>query len=204
MANIEGWIATNEGNQGSRIYDISREISVLSDFKPFLFNLALQRAFQSHDVRFQWDEVDYSSPLTLINNSAGYSDTDTAFVVDDASIFTAMDLVRNLRTEEIYQVTSVVTSTNTINVIRKVGDASGVAINDDDPLLIIGPAHEEASDAPDSNVANSTTEYNYCQTFRRRWNISGTKQRTMSTPGMGMEDISRRKADEFLRDISLL
>lgn len=201
MANLQDYIATNEGNQTSRIYDISQQVNVLSTFKPIVFSMAMARFEPAYDVRFQWDETDYATAKTMINNVSGYTDTDTNFIVDDASIFSKKDLVRNLRTEEIYQVTASNLGTSTITVIRHVGEASGASINDNDVLLIIGPGFEEASTTPDQHANDSTTQYNYCQIFRRAWAISGSKNRTLSTPGMNLEDLSARKADEFIRDL---
>jgi hypothetical protein len=201
MANLTDWIATNEGNQTSRVYDISDQVAILSSFKPLIFNMAMARFEPTMDVRFQWDEVDYSTAKTKINHIGGYSAGATEFVVDDASIFTDRDLVRNLRTEEVYQVTDINLGTNTITVVRHVGDTSGSVINDDDVVLIIGPGFEEASSTPDQMAANTTTEYNYCQIFRRAWAISGTRVRTLGTPGMHLEDLSARKAEEFTRDV---
>ena len=203
MANLIGSVATNEGNQTSRVYDFSRDIVTLSAFTPWLYNLALAQEKPSIDIRFQWDEIDYSGAITAINATGGYGTGITSFVVDDASIFTPNDNVINLRTQEIYTVTTVTVATNTIVVLRDQTDSTSklAALVDGDTLMIIGAGMEEGSTIPTSNIADSNSVYNYCQIFREAFNLTGSRLRTMGTPGMDMEEISTRKGEEFIRNI---
>ena len=203
MANLGEYYAPLEPNQTSRVYDISLDTSILSTFTPHLYNLSVANQTEADDVRFQWDEKDYTKDYTLINYGPGYNTSATVLIVDDSDIFTIMDIVTNLRTGENMQVTNKSTgSPLTITVIRGVGNAgTGVAILNNDPLLIIGNASQEASRSPDANNANTTTVYNYCQITRKSFSISGTLIRTRGTPG---EDFAASMADcmeETLREI---
>jgi hypothetical protein len=203
MANLITQVATNEGNQTSRVYDISQSIAVLSTFQPIILNLALADYRPTSDVRFQWDEMDYSTITTLINHSAGYNTTATSLVVDDGTIFTAKDLVHIPRTDEIFQVVSV--STNTLTVLRGLGPTpgTGVAINDNDVLVVVGSAYQEGSTTPDVNMYNTTTVYNYTQIERMSYSETGSHMRTKMTPGMDMATKNRQYAEQFNRALEL-
>jgi len=181
MPNLTDVLSTTDGNQTSRVYDISREINTLTTFEALVTNYAIM------DQR------------PTINNGAGYGTGDTDLVVTDATVFTKYDMVKNVRTSEVYQVTAVDYVTNTITVKRNIGSTGAVAIVDGDGVLNVGPAYYENSTTPDVNMANTSTVYNYVQTMRRAWGLSGLRDRTRSTPGMSLEEIGQTEAREFLR-----
>jgi hypothetical protein len=203
MANVGSYITPLEGNQGSRVYDISQEVLLRSQFTPLVYEMGLQNSRPTTDVRFQWDEKDYQSTYTQINQVGRYSVGITSFVVDDASIFTVRDTVINHRTREEYQIQTVTTATNTITVLRNIGSTGQVALNDDDGLEIIGNAMEQASSSPNENNANTSTVYNYAQTMRKSFSESGTRIRTNSTPGMSYQDFVAIELDEALKRIEM-
>jgi hypothetical protein len=201
MANVGSYLTPLEGNQGSRVYDISQDVLLKSSFTPIVYEMALQNARPTTDVRFQWDEKDYQSSYTQINAVGGYSVGITSFVVDDASIFTIRDTVRNHRTAEEYQILTVTPATNTITVLRNIGSTGQFALNDNDGLEIIGNAMEQASSSPNENNANTTTVYNYAQIQRKSLSESGTRIRTNSTPGMSYEDFVTIELAEAMKRI---
>lgn len=198
MANLGAFVAPLDPNQGSRVFDISTEIDELTKFTPWVYDIAIARGEGADDVQFQWDEIDLTTDYVLVDNGAGYTAAATTITVDDGTLFTEKDKIRNLATDEVMQVTGI--SGNDLTVIRGVGE-SGVAITDDDPLLIIGPGMEQASVSPDENNANSTTVFNYLETFRKSFSFAGTLLRTNGTPGMDFVDTLERTTREILREI---
>lgn len=201
MANIESFLSPLEPNQDSRVFDISQDTTTLTQFKPFLYDMAIVNGRLSSDVQFQWDEVDLTTNYTLIDKIGGHLAGDLVLTVDDGTLFTPKDKVRNLRTDEVFQVVSI--STNDLTVVRGVGEVAGIAILDDDPLLILGPGMEQASQSPDENNANTTTVFNYLETFRKSFSFGGTLARTKGTPGMDFNDTLERVTEEILREIEL-
>jgi hypothetical protein len=194
-------MATYQGNQTSRVYDISDRIMLLSTFRPVVWDLAMSQGYTSStDVRFQWDEKDYSTIVTAVNNSGGYNTSATDIVVDDASIYTAKDFVRVIRTGEVMQITTVTVGTNTLTVVRGVGNSgTGIAINDNDTLIKSGAGFEEGSTYPSTRMNDTSTVYNYCQTFRWTYGVTGTEARTRSTPGQRFSVLDTQNAGEFTR-----
>lgn len=200
MANIDTYKTLLEGNQDSRVADISQDVPVLTQFNPFVYNLAFANARPAIDIKYQWDEIDLNGDYTLINNSGGYNTSATSIIVDDGSLFTKYDMVRNLRTGEVFQVSAV--SSNTLTVIRGVGNSgTGISMNDNDPLLIIGSALEEASQSRESSMANSSTVYNYLQTYRESFSFAGSTARMNGSPtDRKLEDMAFHM-DVFVRDL---
>lgn len=202
MANITRSKATNLGNQGSVVYDISNEITTLTYFKALILDMAMRRKFESStSYRFQWDETDLTGVQDAINFTGGYNETATSIVVDDASLYSKKTTARILRTGEVFQVSDITIATNTLTIIRGVGESAGVAIVDNDVIEILGTANEESSTAPAANMANTTTRHNFLQTFRTVCGLSGTQARTQGTPGMNMSELAVKKGEELLRAI---
>jgi hypothetical protein len=193
-------MATYQGNQESRVYDISERIGLLSTFKPVVLQLSMAQAYTSEDVRFQWDEDALSTVVTAVNHSGGYNTSATDIVVDDASIYTAKDFVRVIRTGEVMQITTVTVGSNTLTVVRGVGNSgTGIAINDDDTLIKSGAGFEEGSTNPSTRMSDTSTVYNFCQTFRWTYGVTGTEARTKATPGKKFSHLDTKNASEFTR-----
>ncbi len=141
-------------------------------------------------------EDQYAGVWAQINNGAGYSDSDTALVVDNpgGAIFTKYDLIKNTRTGEIMRVTSVNYTTNTITVTRGAGSTSAAAINDDDWLLIIGPAFEEGSKSGDSNTTKLVKVTNFTQIFKTKFGVTLTADASKLYPADAAKDLKYLRA----------
>jgi hypothetical protein len=105
-------------------------------------------------------------------------------VVDNpgGSIFTKFDLIKNTRTGEIMRVTAVNYSTHTITVTRGAGATAAAAINDNDWLLIIGPAFEEGSKSGDSNTTKLVKVTNFTQIFKTKFGVTETENASKLYP----------------------
>ncbi len=139
-----------------------------------------------------------------INNGAGYNTTDTSIVVDNGTYFKGGDLVRVTRTGEIFKVTSV--STNTLTVVRGYDTAAagtGVAMVDDDELLIVSNTPTERAAPPDALVPDPTTITNYIQRFSRTTDISWLRKNADEYGKPELQRIKEHATFELKRDIEL-
>ncbi len=145
--------------------------------------MALQKRVV-YNPEFTEYEDQYSGVWAQINNGAGYLAGDTALVVDNpgGSIFTKYDLIKNTRTGEIMRVTAVNYSTHTITVTRGAGATAAAAINDNDWLLIIGPAFEEGSKSGDSNTTKLVKVTNFTQIFKTKFGVTETENASKLYP----------------------
>lgn len=109
---------------------------------------------------------------TQVNNGGGYNSSATSVVVDDGSIFSVDSLVEVIATGEIMRVSAV--STNTLTVVRGVGETAAASISDDGYLLRLGTAREEAGSSQTPNVRKLDNDYNYCGISRTPFGVSGT------------------------------
>jgi len=203
MANTIPPLDTNDGLQTTRQSDVSFLLfQNQSNFKPYLWELAIANWFEpTINSKFEWDDRDITENRTQVNNTAGYNASATSIVVDDAKIFAKYDNAYNPRTGEVMSVTAVNTGTNTLTVVRGVGESAGVAINDNDYLLMIGNAMEERSDAPDVPVYTGAAAYNYTQEFREPVTISNRRRRERSNPAGGISNLTAQAEVQFTRRI---
>ena len=134
--------------------------------------------------QFKWQEDELDPRFDAINNGAGYNTSATSLVVDNGAYFAAQDLVFVPRTGEIFRVTAV--STNTLTVVRGVGNGdTGVALNDNDELLIVASAQPEGDSSKTARTRNPSTVSNYTQIFRDPWDATQTAlhPHTSAKPG---------------------
>lgn len=127
--------------------------------------------------RFDWWEDALGNRKDAINNAGGYSASDTDIVVDNGAYFFKGSLVFVPRTGELMEVDTV--TTNTLTVRRGVGSSgTGVALNDDDELLIVGSLYPEGAV---SRAARSTLEvrkHNFTQIHRTAVEMTETATET--------------------------
>lgn len=122
--------------------------------------------------KFEWLDRELEPRWDAVNNAGGYAVDATDIVVDNGSYFRPDMIVKVPRTGEVLLVSSI--STNTLTVVRGYGETSAAAINDNDPLLIIGNVNEEGSEAPLDAGGSPTNEYNYTQIFRTPFSVTNT------------------------------
>lgn len=152
------------------------QIGKISDGGGKFKGMALQKRVV-YNPEFTEYEDQYSGVWAQINNGAGYASGATALVVDNpsAAIFSKFDLIKNTRTGEIMRVTAVDYSTQTLTVTRGAGATAAAAINDNDWLLVIGPAFEEGSKSGDSNTTKLVKVTNYSQIFKTKFGVTQTE-----------------------------
>jgi len=203
VATITGARGTSNILADQRRIDMSADIDLL---EPDAAPLALlsKRAGKSAtgNSTFSWLEDTLKPRFDAVNNGAGYNTTATSVVVDNGSYFEQHDLVRNTRTGEIFRVSSV--STNTLTVVRNAnGDlTTGVAMLDNDELLILGSAQPEGDTSRAARSNNPTKATNYTQIFRLPWELTDTlrasESQTMTTDWANQ---AKKKGIDHAKDI---
>jgi len=118
----------------------------------------------TEDPEFKWVEDERDSRWDAINHGGGYTAEETSVVVDTGTVFYKNALVRNPRTAEIFFVKGV--STNTLEVTRGYAGTTAAAINDDDPLLVIGAVQEEGDTSLEARRTPPSTVSNYTEITR--------------------------------------
>lgn len=143
--------------------------------------------------------------LDRINNGAGYNTTATSIVVDNGVFFRVYDKILNTRTGEQLLVTGI--STNTLTVIRNYATGgvagTGVAMLDNDELMITGSAMAEAAAAPGTLFTDPATITNYIQRFGRVTDLTFQRKHTEE---YGMPEKERQKKAatiEFKKDVEM-
>lgn len=199
---IIGQLDTLNVEQSTRVPDIDDKIYILepgeTPLTAFLTQIgkiadgggkfkgsALQKEV-TFNPEFKEYEDQYGGVWARINAVAGYTTGDTAFIVDTpgGSIFTKGDVVKNTRTGEIYRVTSVNYSSNTITVTRAQGSVVATALLDNDWLTIIGTASEEGAGTLPANHTQLVPVTNYTQIFKTYVEVTKTLDASKTYPSM--------------------
>lgn len=107
----------------------------------------------------------------------GVLTTETTLVVHDSSQLLPGMILRNNTTGE-NMIVNTVASATSITVTRNVGGTAIATIADDELLVQVGNAFEEASDRPTAMSITPVRITNYTQIFRNTWAISGSAQAT--------------------------
>lgn len=116
--------------------------------------------------RFDWWEDELIGYKTLVNNASGISSSDTTIEVDDYTIFRASDVVFVPRTGELMEVSGN-PSSSPVTFRRGVGNSgTGVAMVDNDELVIIGSAYPEGATSQSGKSTLEVNNYNYTQIQR--------------------------------------
>ena len=147
------------------------------------------------NYKFEWYTDVRNPEWDAINNGAGEAADQTTLTVDNGSYFNAGDLVKVPRTGEVFYVSSI--STNDLTVVRAYGETSAAAMNDNEPLLILGPALEDGANAPTAITTQKSLIYNYTQIFSRTIDFT---ERAANIDVYGQSDPiyqRKKKAEEF-------
>ena len=186
-----------------RDIDVSRDIArLLPNATPFSVILMRAKKLATRTAEFKWWDSEPGGWWTKVNNGGGYVDTATDIVVDDATLFRAKDVLKVPRTAEVMYCTAVDEETDTITVVRGYGTTAKAALENDDWIMRMGNAMEEASNAPASKINQPTKNYNYSQIFRTPFDQSETSDAEATVTSESERTRLRRdKAIEHRLDI---
>lgn len=177
-----------------RIRDVSKKIHQL-DPNAAPFTLLTQRARKETvaEPKHEWMEKELAAKWSQANGaSAAGSGT---LVVDHARYFSVGDIGNVVRTGMKFRVTAVDVNTNTLTIVRAVGNTADSAINDNDDIQIIGNAFAEGSPLGLEKSHVEAFLYNYLQIFRHPFGMTGTQEATVGYAG---KDRPRLRADKSI------
>lgn len=141
------------------------------------------------DTIIHWFEEAHLSGRTTSAETINSSATD--FDVVDASVYVPGVILMDEATGEYVFVTAV--SGNNVTIVRGFAGTTADAITSGDGIQRIGTAHEEGSAKPVAVANQGYPRFNYMQTFRQAWNITGTAMAIQYYTG-GKDAKNRRDA----------
>lgn len=156
--------------------DIGKEISLLEPTsQPLAVFTRAAGKEKTIASKFSWTLDELKPRYSSIDDSSGYNTAATTLKVADAGHFAKWDTVMVTRTGEYMQVTDVNEGASTIDVVRGIGNSGvGVAILDEDELLIAASAQPEGDRAKTPRSNNPWKVTNNTQIFREPFAESGT------------------------------
>lgn len=197
---ITGLRGTGSILSNKRVIEMSDVIAQLQpDAAPLSVILMKLRKKVTENPKFEWLEDDLQARWDAINYGSGYASGDTSLVVDNGGYFAIDDVVKVTRTGECLLVTGV--STNTLTVTRAFGETVAAAIVDNDPLVIIGNAHEEGSSDPTAKSIQESACYNYTQIFRTPFGVTRTENKSKMYGGNDLSYQRKKKGIEHRVDL---
>lgn len=157
----------------ARKVDMGDRVALLEpDAAPLTVLLKRLKKRVTINPQFDWMEDELFPRFTAVNNGAGYLSTDTSIVVDNGNYIVIRDLVKVMRTSEVMLVTGV--SSNTLTVTRAAGETAAVALVDNDPLMVLGPAYAENATLQQAKATQRTRVFNLTGIMRKPIQLSNT------------------------------
>lgn len=183
-----------------RVRDVADRITYLNpNAAPFTLILQKARARPAIDPKFEWWEKDLPAKWDQVNGAQ--TNVDTAIEVDQAQYYSVHDIVKVPRTGEVFRVTAVNTGTNTLTVVRGVGETAAAAMNDNDDICIVGNAQPEGAPLGVEKSHAETNPFNYTEIFRHPFGATGTEQASESYTGPPRPRLRMEKATEHKIDM---
>lgn len=180
-----GDFATDERPKSFREYILWREPNGAA---PLQALMARMRSEAVDDPEFNWWEEE-QGPVRL-QVAGAVTTAQTTVVIDsgDAQDLVAGDLLVVEKTEnqsgdydnELVEVTSVTNATNFV-ISRAAANTTAGTIADDSWLTRVGTVFAEGTTSPDSSSRNPTKFTNYCQIFKKTYELTGTAARPVKT-----------------------
>lgn len=156
--------------------DMSEKIAELEPNKSPLITLTkkMKRVRTVHAGRFEWMEQELGARWSTVNGA--HNDAVTSILVTNGSFFRVGDLVKVPRTGETLLVTAV--ATNTLTVVRSWGAIVAAAIDNLDPIVIIGNLNREGAGIRAILQREPVAQHNFTQIVRTPVGVTGTLQAT--------------------------
>jgi hypothetical protein len=192
--------STNNVVAGRNVVDIAKKIDVLEpDSAPLTLLTKKIDKRVAVNPEFKWMEEESLTKTDQVNDGTGMNGSDTTMTVDNGSRFRAGDVVKVPRTGENVLVTAV--ATNNLTVVRGWGSTAGAAINDNEPIIIIGNANQEHATKRAIIIGDQTIRTNYTQIFRTPFGISRTAANTEMYGGKDLAHIRMMQLIEHQKEI---
>jgi hypothetical protein len=120
--------------------------------------------------KHEWLEKDFKPRKVTVSGAQTAVDTSIELVTGDGTKVAARDILKNLRTNELFLVTTMATDTAT--VVRGIGGA-GVIMNDGDVCIILGSSYPDNSTMGTMKSITEYANYNYTQIVRTPFGFTG-------------------------------
>jgi len=204
-----GDFGTDERPQSFREYILWREPNGAA---PLQALMAKMRSEEPPTPDFNWWEEEQGPIRLQVNNASGITTTATTINVDngDARELVAGDLLlvekstENQTGEydnELLEVVSV-TDATTVVVTRGVAGTTAGTIADNTYLTRVGSVFAEGTTSPDSTTRNPTKYTNYCEIFKRAYELTGSAAKPVATrTGNPVQNDKKRKMFDFAVDM---
>ncbi len=183
--------------------DVGDLVGIISPHDTPLLDALGDPARSARSTVHEWLE-DALLPNTDTINDSTYSDpeTDTSFVVANASRFCVGDQVRLVGADEVMLVTAINTGTNTLTVARGYGGTPAATLSNGAELLILGNAALEGDDASTARFTSRVRNTNYTQIFSSTVEVSGSELAVRQLAVADELDYQKQqRTRELLRDL---
>jgi len=161
------------------------------------------------DPEFAWWEETLGLLRLTLNDADDMAAGDTAVVVDsganDLNIGDLLMVETTVTTSfanEMVRVTGR-TSDTQFTIARGQAGTTAATIADDTAFLAVGTTFEEGSTSPNSSTRNPTKFLNYCQIFKKSYELTNTAKKTASRTGDPKANDKRRRMFDHSRDLEL-
>lgn len=170
---LTGLVDTEDVLADERVVDMASDIKFL-DPDDSQFVTMLQRMGKKEAIRekVNWLELELFPRLSALAASATTAATTLDVTAGEGSYFRANDVVRNALTGEAYRVTSV--STDTLTVVRSIGDVAAATSASGAQLLIVSNASKQGATLGARKMVKKTLGYNYTQIVRHPFGFTNT------------------------------
>lgn len=154
-------------------------------------------------LKVEWFQEEYNKLLGTFTEPALAAATD--LTVSDATLVENRSVIRVDASGELMWVSAVNTGTNVITVVRGIGDGGIAAadILDNATFTLVGIAKLEGDDYHNGFSNLPWTEFNYAQTFERKYGMSGS-MKEIPNQIVGIKDPWGREKIKTLRDVMQL
>lgn len=161
-----------------------------------------------NDPEFNWWEEELNAVRLQINYGTGYATSDETLTIDsgDAQDLVAGDVLlveaalTTGYTHEVLVVSSI-TSATVFVVKRGQAGTTRAAIADNTYLTRIGTVFSEGSHSPEAASRNPTKMYNYCQIFKKAYEITATAEETEARTGDPLKNDKKRRMFDYSVDV---
>ena len=172
---LSGLVDSGDVLADELVVDMSEDIKHLdpdeSQFTTMLQKIASEEATQ---YKVNWLELELFPRLSAVATSATSAATTLVVTTGEGAYFRANDVVRNATTGEAYHVVSV--STDTLTIIRSIGDTAAASAQTGEQLLIVSNASKQGATLGTRKIVKKVLGFNYTQIVRHPFGFTNTNQ----------------------------
>lgn len=202
---ISGTRGTANINSNRRKIDVKDVIYQLDpDSAPLLSLMMRLRKEKATNEEFKMFTDEQIPRWMQVNHGAGYSDSDTEFVIDDddEDNLKIGDMVKIARTGEVMIVSATNTSTHTFSTAsRSWGSTAAAAIVDNDWIVNLGNISEQGGTSPAIRSTQIGQVTNYCEIIKTPFEVTNTQDASDLYGGPDIGYLTKKDLVEHKIDI---